>query len=134
MYRSPYIARMSDRLYKILGASPSSTDEELRSIYRKRVRAAHPDVCGATKENVQRFLEIQEAYDKLVELRRKKPSRPASAHKASRPSAAPAYVKPRPSPASHVPESDDFIDEMFDTLSKDLGTLASRFLSIFKFR
>lgn len=125
---------MSDQLYKILGAPSSSSDEELRSIYRQLVRSAHPDVCGGTPENIRRFLEIQDAYDKIVEIRRNKSAAKAPGHRSSRPSQTPAYAKPAPRTSAPKPESDDFVEEMFDTLCKDLGSLASSVKSIFKFR
>ncbi len=132
MYRTAYNVLMSERLYKILGASPSCSDEELRSVYRKLVRTAHPDVCGSTPDNVRRFLEIQEAYNQIVELRRGKPAKRPTGQRNTRPS--PAYAKPSARASTPNSEPDDFIEEMFDTLCKDLNSLASGFKSIFKRR
>jgi len=73
--RSKYV-QDTDRYYKILGCSPSSSDEEIRTAYRKLVREFHPDTVtskGLPEEFVKfatrRFREIQEAYEEIKKER-----------------------------------------------------------------
>ena len=49
-------------LYHVLGVSKDATAAEIRSAYRRRARAVHPD-CSA--EDGQSFRELQQAYDIL---------------------------------------------------------------------
>jgi curved DNA-binding protein CbpA len=53
---------MAKNYYAILGVSPTSTFDEIRSAYRQRAKQYHPDYFG--KDSAQ-FLGIQEAYDVL---------------------------------------------------------------------
>ena len=51
--------------YSILGVNESCTEQELKSAYRKLARKWHPDIAGNTIETVQKFKEINEAYEIL---------------------------------------------------------------------
>jgi curved DNA-binding protein CbpA len=57
--------------YKTLGVSPNASDAELRSAYRRLVRLHHPDHNGGSVESARRFEEVQEAYARIRELRKK---------------------------------------------------------------
>ena len=61
-----------DKHYKILNCTPESTNEEIKSNYKKLVKDFHPDVIiskGLPEEFVEfatnRFREIQESYEKI---------------------------------------------------------------------
>ena len=47
--------------YTILGVSPNSSDQEIKSAYRKLAKQHHPDTGG----DQQRFAEISSAYDSI---------------------------------------------------------------------
>ena len=51
--------------YKVLGVSPSATDEEVKDAYRKLAKANHPDLHPGDKECEERFKEVNEAYEVL---------------------------------------------------------------------
>ena len=51
--------------YEVLGVSKSASGDEIKKAYRKLARKYHPDSGGDTKENVEKFHEVQEAYDVL---------------------------------------------------------------------
>lgn len=59
--------------YKVLGISPDATDEEVKEAYRRLARKYHPDnyannpLSDLAEEKMQ---EINEAYDKIVQMRR----------------------------------------------------------------
>lgn len=57
--------------YKILDIAEHSTDAEIKTAYRKLARKFHPDVTGATPESITRFKEINEAYDTLMDKKRR---------------------------------------------------------------
>ena len=59
-------------LYKTLDVKFDSTTDEIKAAYRKLVRIYHPDV-SKNAENAEKFKEIQEAYEILInETKRKK--------------------------------------------------------------
>lgn len=51
--------------YEILGVDISANSAEIKSAYRKLARQYHPDVCGNSEENVNKFKKITEAYEVL---------------------------------------------------------------------
>jgi curved DNA-binding protein CbpA len=61
--------------YKTLGISPNASDDELHSAYRRLVKLHHPDHNAGSAEATQRFQEIQDAYDRVEELRKQAPPR-----------------------------------------------------------
>ncbi len=71
--------------YEILGVAPSIADEELRSIYHRKVQESHPDkllAMGLPPEFVQlatdKVARINDAYDRICQQRQ---SRAAAAPK-----------------------------------------------------
>jgi len=59
-----------DDLYKRLGVSPKATQKEIRSAYRRRARAYHPDV-SKSPETADKFAKITEAYRILSDPERR---------------------------------------------------------------
>lgn len=56
---------MSKDYYKILGVTEFNSADEIKSAYRKLARKWHPDIAGNTPEIMNKFKEINEAYDIL---------------------------------------------------------------------
>ncbi len=61
---------MSRNYYDVLGVPKDATQEEIKNAYRKLAKKYHPDVAG-TKEDQERFQEIQEAYAVLSDPERR---------------------------------------------------------------
>jgi hypothetical protein len=58
-----------ERYYRILGLSSNATKEEIKSAYRTKIKALHPDkIHGTALEDTANFftIEINEAYDYLM--------------------------------------------------------------------
>ena len=51
--------------YKVLGVSPSATDEEIKDAYRKLAKKYHPDLNPGNAEAEAKFKEAGEAYEVL---------------------------------------------------------------------
>lgn len=49
--------------YKVLGVSPSSTDEEITQAYRKLAKKYHPDLHPGDKAAEEKMRELNAAYD-----------------------------------------------------------------------
>lgn len=63
---------MSKDYYVILGVSRGADQKKIQKAYRTSVKNFHPDATG-TQESSEKFLEIREAYETLVdEVRREK--------------------------------------------------------------
>lgn len=58
--------------YEILGVSRKASADELRKAYRKLVRQHHPDVNRNNPQAVEKFKEVQEAYDVLSDDAKRK--------------------------------------------------------------
>lgn len=65
-----------DKSYKMLNCTPQSTDQEIKSNYKKLVKDFHPDRIVSkglpeefTEFATKRFREIQEAYEKIKQER-----------------------------------------------------------------
>lgn len=52
--------------YKVLGVSPSATDEEVKDAYRKLAKKYHPDLNNGSAEAEARMKEVNEAYTLLI--------------------------------------------------------------------
>ena len=55
--------------YKILGITPSATQQEVKKVYRTRAMQYHPDKNPDNHFAHERFIEIQEAYSILSDSR-----------------------------------------------------------------
>ncbi len=58
--------------YEVLGISRNASENDIKQAYRKLARKYHPDSGGDTKENVEKFHELQEAYDTLSDKEKRK--------------------------------------------------------------
>lgn len=79
--------------YAVLGVPPNATAEGIKSAYKERVRATHPDLNEADPQKTERLREIIAAYELLKDPEKR------AAHDRAR--AAPAGVRqrrPRPPP------------------------------------
>ncbi len=64
----------TDAAYTVLGISPSATDDEVRTAYRKMAMKFHPDRVSTLGPDVQKaaeekFKKVQEAYETIKKLR-----------------------------------------------------------------
>jgi curved DNA-binding protein CbpA len=57
--------------YQTLGVRPDVSDDELRSAYRRLVQLHHPDHNAGSVDAARRFEEIQEAFARVKELRKR---------------------------------------------------------------
>src|SRR3954471_20765315 len=60
---------MSRDPYQVLGVKPGASAEELHDAYRRMVKLHHPDRNGGSAEPTRRCQEIQEAYDRVRDMR-----------------------------------------------------------------
>ncbi|MBQ8050968.1 MAG: TerB family tellurite resistance protein [Bacteroidaceae bacterium] len=63
-----------DDAYKVLGISPSATDEEVRKAYKQMARENHPDRVASLGEDIRRaaekkFQEIADAKERIYQAR-----------------------------------------------------------------
>src|ERR1700733_13298302 len=58
--------------YKVLGATKSSSADEIKKSYRKLARKYHPDANKGDPKAEERFKEISEAYNVLSDEKRRK--------------------------------------------------------------
>ena len=65
------MTNMTKDYYKILGVSSECTEQEIKSAYRKLARKWHPDVAGNSDDVVNKFKEINEAYEVLSDKTKK---------------------------------------------------------------
>lgn len=63
---------MEKNYYDILGIKPDATEAEIKSAFRKLARKWHPDVAGNSPEVVEKFKEINEAYEILLDSEKRK--------------------------------------------------------------
>ena len=64
----------TDSAYAVLEISPSATDDEVRSAYRRMAMKNHPDKVATLGPEVQKaaeekFRQIQEAYERIKKER-----------------------------------------------------------------
>ena len=57
----------------VLGVSPDASETELHSAYRRLVQLHHPDHNGGSPESARRFEEVEEAYARIREQRKRAP-------------------------------------------------------------
>lgn len=58
--------------YKILGVSKDASEKDIKSAYRKLARKLHPDVNPNDKAAEQKFKQVNEAYEVLSDLDKRK--------------------------------------------------------------
>ncbi|HEX7364157.1 MAG TPA: DnaJ C-terminal domain-containing protein [Dehalococcoidia bacterium] len=63
---------MAKDYYAILGVGRTATDKDIKQAYRRLARKYHPDVNPGDKSAEARFKEINEAYEVLSDLEKKK--------------------------------------------------------------
>ena len=60
---------MTEDPYKVLGVSPSASDDEIQKAYRKVVKKYHPDVNPGDENAERKMREINAAYDQIRNIR-----------------------------------------------------------------
>jgi DnaJ-class molecular chaperone len=58
--------------YQILSVSEKVTTEEIKIAYRKLVKEYHPDINLGVKDTTAKFREIQEAYEILMNVNKRR--------------------------------------------------------------
>lgn len=61
------------RLLKFFGLTDAATDEEVRKVYRERVKETHPDVISGVSSDAEacaKFHEIKTNYNRLMNVRK----------------------------------------------------------------
>src|SRR5437762_12192227 len=58
--------------YELLGVSRSAKEDEIKKAYRKLARKYHPDLNPHNKQAEEKFKEIQEAYEVLGDVEKRK--------------------------------------------------------------
>ena len=51
--------------YQILGVSPTADEKQLKTAYRRLAKKYHPDLHPGDKVMLEKFREVNEAYDAL---------------------------------------------------------------------
>ena len=125
-----------DDLYKRLGVAPKSTQKEIRSAYRRRARAFHPDV-SKSPETADDFAKITEAYRILSD-----PERRAAYDRGETVNSKPIafYAAHRQQVIAYQRKINRIVDEMIETERQETRTrgqivtvLVTLFLSTFIF-
>ena len=83
---------ISEKYYDILGVSRNSSKEDIKRVYKQLAKIYHPDLNKETYAK-EKFVEIQNAYEKIINL----PSKTPSFFQSSR----------------SIPSIDDLLKEMF---------------------
>lgn len=116
-------------LYEILELPTNSTEEAIKSAYRKLARKYHPDVNQGDKFCIQRFKEVTEAYEILTDKFKKasydrangfnqpkKEEDKATYNKANKAYSQAKEQKKDPPPPPEKPHNDDFANAFNDIL------------------
>ncbi len=56
--------------YRVLGVSPSASEDEIKKAYRTLAKKYHPDVNNGSSEAEARMKEVNEAYSQIMKMRR----------------------------------------------------------------
>lgn len=54
-------------MYQILGVSQDAKEKEIKAVYRQLAKKYHPDTNAGNRQAEQRFQEITEAYETLID-------------------------------------------------------------------
>ncbi len=69
--------------YKVLGVSPSASDDEVKKAYRTLCKKYHPDANVGKPDAAaaeKRFIEVQQAYEEVMHMRQGGGNRPGSGY------------------------------------------------------
>ncbi len=125
-----------DDLYKRLGVSPKASQKEIRSAYRRKARAVHPDVSRAP-ETAEQFAKVTEAYRILSD-----PERRARYDRGEtvQPQTVTFYASHRQQVIAYQRKINRIVDEMIEhdrqetrTRGQIVSVLVTLFLSTFVF-
>ncbi len=58
--------------YSILGLTRSASDKDIKQAYRKLARKYHPDVNPGNKSAEEKFKEINQAYEVISDVEKRK--------------------------------------------------------------
>lgn len=56
--------------YRVLGVSPSATEDEIKKAYRALAKKYHPDVNNGSPEAEAKMKEVNEAYSQVIKMKR----------------------------------------------------------------
>ena len=56
--------------FSVLGVTPSATEDEIKSAYRKLAKKYHPDVNNGSADSEAKMKEINEAYSEALKIKR----------------------------------------------------------------
>ena len=56
--------------YRVLGVSPSATEDEIKKAYRALAKKYHPDVNNGSAEAEAKMKEVNEAYSQVMKMKR----------------------------------------------------------------
>lgn len=59
-------------LYQVLGLEPSATSEQIRKAFKEHAKHYHPDLHNGDKFFEEKFIEVKEAYDVLIDSEKRK--------------------------------------------------------------
>ncbi len=100
--------------YKILGLTPSATEDEIKSAGRKLLAKNHPDV-NPSPEAKERYIQIKEAYETLSDPKRRAEYEKARKGGGPRAQSPPGAGRPGPPPgAGRQQRSTPGMDPQFD--------------------
>ena len=68
---------MANDPFVVLGVSPSATEDEIKSAYRKLAKKYHPDLNPGDKAAEQKMREVNEAYTEAMQIRKGGAYRPS---------------------------------------------------------